>query len=740
MNGSGDSVEIRRSWLPDDRRYFKTLPGMQIGYARAFFNRRLGVEFNASYNGLYSQQDNNMAQYTYPSPDAQAAGSAAPTLTSIGWRDGQQITHRLAGNLSVDYKLTDHLVLSLRGSYSRYESEFFNYYTYLRSRAGDVSSDPGYTSVTAIVNGTYSRLDNENSHRHTYRPNWVAAPSLVYKNGPLTLALRGGHSNSRSESRDGEKGFFRRADSRLTRIGWTASRPDSSSPEWVITQTAGADWSVPENWGARDDYLNNVRSEPTKAESSLYSGNFDATYAKRLLGLPFLFKAGLAARSTDYAYAARSDRYTYVGETGLQKNTVIPYTKNYASSYDLDGREGNVNSLGWRTNNTNALWDIFQARPDWFVPDTVGNFTRALTYPRALDERVDAAYFELNTKVQRLRLNAGARYERTSTDVDTLYVRSEQEVADAGYDPATVEGVLYRYHDGRRFRRDNKYDDLFLSGGAKYDITQNLQAQLSASQSILRPDYDNLAGIMVFEDEERRVWVPNQNLKPERITKYFASLQRQLTPAGLLGVSAYRMDIRDRQTKRVQISREQAELQTGIDLSGNDSDTQYLSATNAAGQRSIYGLTLEYNQQLTFLPGTFKGLGLFGSFTRTLWHGMRDDTERIGYMPKSANGGIRYRYGRLNLLVRATWQDGRLMGITEPVNGASTYLDDHAYMKERTMIDVSGGFRINKHLSFVFSVRNILNAPQIQYSNTPGRMMSYAVYSSFWNCGVKGTF
>jgi outer membrane receptor protein involved in Fe transport len=263
---------------------------------------------------------------------------------------------------------------------------------------------------------------------------------------------------------------------------------------------------------------------------------------------------------------------------------------------------------------------------------------------------------------------------------------------------------------------------------------------LSASQSILRPDYANLGGIMTFEDEDLKVWVPNQNLKPERITKYFAGLQQQINPAGLLGISAYRMDIRDRQIRRVQISREQAGLQTGIDLSGNDPDTQYLSTTNAAGRRSIYGLTLEYNQQLTFLPGMLKGLSVFGSFTRTLWHGMLNDTERIGYLPKSANGGIRYRYGRLNLLVRATWQDDKLQALTEPVNSASTYLDDHMWLKARTMVDVNVDFRITKHLSFVFSVRNLFNSPIVWYSGAPGRMSSYDVNSSIWNCGIKGAF
>ena len=43
----------------------------------------------------------------------------------------------------------------------------------------------------------------------------------------------------------------------------------------------------------------------------------------------------------------------------------------------------------------------------------------------------------------------------------------------------------------------------FLSGGAKYSLMKNLVLQLSASQSIGRPDYNNLAGALSI-DETRR--------------------------------------------------------------------------------------------------------------------------------------------------------------------------------------------------------------------------------------------
>jgi TonB-dependent receptor len=768
MNGLDTAANLRRTYWPDDRKHFNTRPNAQLGYARSFFNRRLGIELNLSYDGKANRQDISRVEYTYPAPASIAAGGAPdPVITGIDMQPGLAYTNRAAANISLDYKISRNLVFSLRGNYQNFVSEYYNQYTWLRVQqqlafAAAAAGESTHTRVVArpttlptpteanpaAVTTYYPYLQTEFSHNYVERDNWLLTPRLVYKNGPLEISLAGSYSDARTRARNGpEKGFFLNTYSRLSRIGASAVRADTTTPAWTFTQLRdesgtpiGGDWSVPENWGARDTVSGNTRIQPTVAETSRWSGQLDASYKKMLIGLPFMFKAGAAARSNEFSSDGGNIRYTYVGDTGRQTSTTIPYTKNYRFDLGLDGKEGNVNSLGWRIDNSYALWDIYEAHPGWFTPDTVGNFTRALVAPRHLVEDVAAAYFEINTKVQRLRLNAGLRYERTETEVDTLYIRSNADVAADGYDVSTVEGVYYKYYNGRRFKRVTAYDNFFLSGGAKYDITANLQAQLSASQSIQRPDYGNLAGVMSYNETDWQRWVPNPNLKPERLTKYFVSLQQRIRPAGLLGVSAYRMDIDGKQIANMQISRAEAEAQTGISLADDGEEVIYRSTKNTAGRRSIHGLTIDYNQQLTFLPGALKGLSAFGSFTRTWWPAVEDDAELNNVVPHSANGGFRYRYGRLNLQIRATWQDDKQRSVTKPAGDTSTYLHDHIYQKARLMVDFSGDFKLSKNYTFVFSLRNITNSPYIEYSNTRDRMYCYFIHGILWNCAIKGTF
>jgi iron complex outermembrane recepter protein len=154
-----------------------------------------------------------------------------------------------------------------------------------------------------------------------------------------------------------------------------------------------------------------------------------------------------------------------------------------------------------------------------------------------------------------------------------------------------------------------------------------------------------------------------------------------------------------------------------------------MSYVNGDGNAHTNGVSVEYNQQMTFLPGALKGFSVFGSVTRTI-----ADRQQLRLAPKSANGGVRYRYGKFNLQVRSTWQAARLISSsTNAVNG-------DIWAKERTLIDLSGGYRISQRLELMISVRNILNAPAEQYSNEPGRLQLFDVYGSLWNLGIKGTF
>src|SRR5690606_2947970 len=355
-------------------------------------------------------------------------------------------------------------------------------------------------------------------------------------------------------------------------------------------------------------------------------------------------------------------QYQYVGPNGDLGQTdpaaVIPWTENYRFGF-INMDSGNVNSQGWRADNNYAVYEIFKSHPDWFVPDTVGNLKRFFDNSKHVRETVNAAYIQGQTRWGDARFDLGLRYEQTETEARTAVIRPPGEVADAGLSPSTIEGLCFQYNcvDGRPTysTRKGKYDDFFLSGGVKYDFSDRLVGQIAFSDSILRPDYGNLGGIVGINDDTMIVTVPNSRLKPEHSTKYFAGLQYYFEPAGVVGASYYKLDIEDMQATGFTVDPE--EVGFGPD---EYAGYEFRSARNIPGTSTNEGLILEYSQQLTFLPGALKGLSLRGSYTR-----VDPDGARVNLPEEVANWGLGYKYGRLDIQVNGNYQsEYRISGLS----------------------------------------------------------------------------
>jgi iron complex outermembrane receptor protein len=735
--GTSDS-SLRREYFPDDQKHARIFPSGQFGYADIFLSGRLGVEFNTSYNANFVQQDRNQIRYNYTGSGATVDN---PKINDMMWRPGPKMTHREAANLSLDYKLTPNLVASLRSSYSFYDVEYVNQYLYLYSPVANQTAGSSITHVvvtptnatTGAVTtaGSSPRLSTEYSHRYAGTPVWLFTPKLEYKGNTWQATARGSYSSSEYNFRDTSKGFFQRTDNWLTRLGFTADRPSTDSPTWTVAQTAGRPWGDAANWNRDDARGINIRNAASDSRNEQFTGNLDLKKNLTVQTLPVTIMGGVGARSNEWktkegAYKA----YTYVGPTGKQTDPEagIPATQNYKFDINLDGKGGNVTAQNWRADSNYATYDIYKQHPEYFLQDTTGNLTRQLQNNKKINEDINSGYVEGQTRLGRARFDVGLRYEKTKTEALVADVRPDREVVAAGYTTSSVDGILYKYRNGKQTTRHGNYDDYFLSSGLKYDITKNLVAQVAFSDSILRPDYANLGGVTSVNDTTLVVTVPNPELKPEHSRKYYAGLQYFLEPSGVIGVSYYQLKVKDLQQTGFTVNPEDV----GYSASDYPGYT-YVSAQNAVNTATTDGLTFEYNQQLTFLPGMLKGFSLYGSVTRVI-----TDNVRIGVPNKVANWGLRYRNGRYNFQVNGNWQaKSRLGSVNDTLTTNNTGI---RWLDSRELWSISAGYKLTKHFELMLSGRNIFNAPSIQYSNVPGRIYLYDVYGSLWSAGIKGTF
>jgi iron complex outermembrane receptor protein len=716
LTGNPYALTFRKTPGPDDGNHLKIFPGGTFGYAESF--GRFGVQLNFGTSLLWNQQGimTNTYDYTLPARD--------PVLTQITLRDGPKIVRRDSVGINLDYKITDSLVLSLRTAASHLNDEFVTRVLTFRANPGDIDPASTFDHVIALATpNANTRVEESWNHRMKLNDTATYVPKLEYKRGDLTVTASGGYSRSRTHYEGPSSGFFAGVNTRVTRLGWEARRTDPNSTDWNFTQLSGPSWTDPRSFNRVDPNPNNVIVNPQAGQSQVFVGGLDL---KKIFAaaLPITVQTGWKARLTTYDLAVSgAQTWTFVGPTGnqLDPSTTIITEQNYRFD-PLQG--GNANRLGLPWADTNKMWDLYVAHPEQFVPNAYQNFVNRFTSPRSVKEQIDAGYIEASTRWRDLRFNLGYRTERTRTIGRTFDPLPAAAIRAARPDlvPGTIPYVVYQYRDGVRTPKYGRYINDFMSGGVKYSLTPNLQILLAGSQSISRPNYDNIAGTPAINDDARRITLPNPDLKPETSDKYFVSVQYYLEPAGTISVSGYQLEIKNLGLTNNAISAEQAGYGNYPEYAGYE----FLQATNAPGTRKVKGLDVEYSQQLVFLPGFWRGFSVFGSLSRTI-----PDLRVTNLVSKSANGGVRFSNHRFNLQLRSTWTAARL---------TSTNAQRDQWQNERIMFDLSGSLRLSRTYELTLSGRNILNAPIGGYENTTGNLRNNELYGAVWALGIRGRF
>jgi TonB-dependent receptor len=250
---------------------------------------------------------------------------------------------------------------------------------------------------------------------------------------------------------------------------------------------------------------------------------------------------------------------------------------------------------------------------------------------------------------------------------------------------------------------------------------------VSYSQALLRPDFGNLTGVATINDTNFTGTIPNADLKPEHSDNYSARLEYYFEPVGFFGVGVFENDVKDVQFQSRSIAAEDIGL--GAEYPGYTFTTW-----QNADRLKIRGLELEYNQQLTFLPGVLSGLGVFANYTRTQASDLILAGKRA---PKVASGGVSFRYRGINTSLKCVWTDD-----TYDSNVASATNNAIRYQRSRTMFDLnlSAPVPFVKHTTVFASGRNIFNAPAIIYENTRDLLYQHDQFGVTWTFGLKGTF
>jgi iron complex outermembrane receptor protein len=167
---------------------------------------------------------------------------------------------------------------------------------------------------------------------------------------------------------------------------------------------------------------------------------------------------------------------------------------------------------------------------------------RDWTAEYGLEEKVTAAYLQLDFKGSGWSGNVGVRYVNTKESV-------VNNVSASASDPEAITTSLFGPF--KPVTTDNTYNDVLPSANLKIDLTPELVARVNASQSLARPDYSALANSISLGAPPIPGGPPgsgsgaNPNLKPIKSTNVDAALEWYFAPRALLSVNPFWMDLHD---------------------------------------------------------------------------------------------------------------------------------------------------------------------------------------------------
>lgn len=491
-------------------------------------------------------------------------------------------------------------------------------------------------------------------------------------------------------------------------LGWTINR--AKSLEWpTIDQTAGKDIYDLSN------YTNTVRANflDKGVSDTVMTARFDA---RRDLNLrvPVWLKAGVNVQQQDRRSWINSRQFNHVGPDGIAGNA----DDNLAAFFDTTGKWGDANE-GYRgppwPNPFTVLPDVL-ASPKAWTEDLAYRAEQHALGNRFITERVSAVYLMGNARWKQLNVLGGLRVERTETDAEGPLSTGT---------PARVTG---------RQAKTGEYQDVFPGIHVKYTPDRHFVGRASYSTSIGRPAFGSIIPLDSVNDVNQTVTTANTALRPQFTDNFDVSLEYYFEPTGIVSASAFLKEVDD-----FQFTDSSQTIGSGAD---NGFDGQYagyrINTMRNGGHARYRGLEFSYQQQFTFLPGYWRGLGTSLSYTKLDTHGDyggRSATSQVaGFIPESGNAAITYVFDRLNLRVSAFWRGEYLVG-----SAANPGLVQYGARKLQASVNTK--YTISPRLSIFLDIYNLNKSPNTQrYQVSPDRPTQTIIEVPKYIAGIKGRF
>jgi TonB-dependent receptor len=744
LTGDSRALTLKETYGWNDQNHYKIRPSYAFEYSDVFLQDRLGVLLGVSKSDVYGVQQHvwvgggGQAYNTDSDPTNNA--TEIPRANSIQFQDGLRDTVRTNENIRFDYKFTPELSAWVKLDYNTFYNESLNRNFQMNvpnnsATAGVVNSPGGpvvpgveYSLRSQTIYGGTWQMTNAGTARAKWGDTMILLGNAEFRHGPLLITAQGQFSRADNWYGSLDKGWFDNTTATSPALNWSWTRLSPESPKGILyTQLTGPNARDPANYTFNNNGLTAVKR---RSKDQIWSGRMDARYKFDLGNVRTTAKAGVIS-TLNVRDVERQEgmQYMIVGADGVANSgdndrPVNWVEKGFKSDW---GWGGNANGLP--VLDRFGLARYYFTNPTYFTVNTLQHFQTRLQNSWDFKEQIDGAYAQTIFSVGRFDVSPGVRFERTYSwgkgvkDIGDLAAKRAVNPANPSSVSTNSAAYIFARYGGR-LTNDSNYSTTLAYLHGTYRIRDNLLFRASYHDAITRADIANLIpGVSGVNESTFTLTTTNPDLKPEKSRNLNLSLEYYFEPVGQFTVGWFKSRIKDLQRTR-----------TGIPVTDTWLASTYpgytLSITDNVANSQMSGLELDYAQQLTFLPGYLKGIGVFANYTRLHY----DSWDNYLNSPKDVgNLGVSYTLGRFYGQFRVNYTGKRQ---TSTAFSAGWYNVDG----ERRMCDVTASYRLGRHATLFLNGKNIFDEPIWGYQSRKDAWARYARFGGFWELGVRGTF
>ena len=675
------------------------------------------------------------------------------------WLSLANVIQSWSAQAGADWKLSERDVLSASVQH-RYVSNNIMRLSFAATYGAGATGDSKFTQGADTAVGSIAQ--GAGTNQETGADTTHLTIKYSHRGNSWKLESLGALSRSQSFLDDIDNGHFNAATSSISGLilrGEGTGEDDAHIPVRYLATTAAR---VPVDIYSGANYiLGNPTSNQNKVLALKRTAKADLTRTFST-PVPFTLKTGL------YVDQQVRDQKTFAKTWTFTPNGQTTNTAKLATNFDVFDSAFNAsaptvfgNKMAWIS--LPKFYDLSKAHPDWFVLNEATYLQNLTANSRKLSETISAAYVRGDIRLldNRLLVVGGVRFEKTKDDgqgqLDDPTAQYQKDASGNLLRNATGAPILIttdalaraklRFKErGSRAIRD--YSDFYPSLNLTYTLSENLLLRAAYSQTIARPNLNNIIPGSSIADPTTAnlaISVNNTGLKPWLARGYDLSLESYQLKGGYGSIGVFQRDIKDFFNSVT--AHATPEL---LERYGLPNDPLYLNydittLTNGSAAK-ITGFEFAYSQQLLFLPNWARGFQVFVNATQLHLAG-GSQADFSSFAPSNYAGGINFVRPRFYIKLTATFQgETRQTALAvSAANGIPAGVFN--YQGERLRVGLNAQFSLTKQVALFGSMTDI-NGPGFNIVNTqygPG-MADYLhkrrrqELGSIITIGLKGEF